>query len=155
MALIEEAKGLLAHGGNLNPSLQEVFKRGMKFWVEKKKHEKGITANNPEKELPAAPQVDAASQTHSDPRASIPPSRYIPAPIQKAVFFRAQGRCEYKPPHDGARCTSRHALELHHHHPYGRGGAHSVENLSAYCRVHNAAQARWDARQNRSVTVFG
>jgi len=44
----------------------------------------------------------------------------------------------------GRRCTARHELEYHHRHPFGRGGDHSVANLSLACRCHNGYLAEVD-----------
>jgi len=44
----------------------------------------------------------------------------------------------------GRRCTARERLEFHHRHPFGRGGDHSVENISLMCRVHNGYLAEVD-----------
>jgi hypothetical protein len=70
-----------------------------------------------------------------------PSSRYIPAPIRRAVHERDGGRCTYVDA-AGRRCTARRNLEYHHHgRPYGRGGDHSVDNLRLCCKVHNALLA--------------
>jgi hypothetical protein len=70
-----------------------------------------------------------------------PSSRYIPAPIRRAVDQRDGGRCTYTDA-AGRRCTARRNLEYHHHgRPYGRGGDHSVANLRLCCRAHNALLA--------------
>jgi len=67
-----------------------------------------------------------------------PSSRYIPAPIRRAVDERDGGRCTYTDA-AGRRCAARTNLEYHHHgRPYGRGGDHSVDNLRLCCRAHNA-----------------
>jgi hypothetical protein len=70
-----------------------------------------------------------------------PSSRYVPAPIRRAVYERDGGRCTYVDAM-GRRCTARNNLEYHHHgRPFGRGGDHSVHNLRLYCRVHNTLLA--------------
>jgi hypothetical protein len=45
---------------------------------------------------------------------------------------------------DGHRCTEQGMLELHHEEPFGRGGAHSAENVRLLCRAHNALLAELD-----------
>jgi 5-methylcytosine-specific restriction endonuclease McrA len=73
-----------------------------------------------------------------------PSSRHIPAPIRRAVHERDGGRCTYEDTR-GRRCTERHRLEFHHHgRPFGRGGAHSVENVRLMCREHNQLLAELD-----------
>jgi len=54
------------------------------------------------------------------------------------------------------RCTARQGLEFHHRHPFGRGGDHSIENVSLACHCHNGFLAEVDygreaiARHRRS-----
>ncbi len=69
-----------------------------------------------------------------------PKSRYISAPVRRAVEARDGGRCTYedKP---GRRCAKRHDLEFHHRRPFSRGGEHSPEVLCLMCRTHNALMA--------------
>jgi 5-methylcytosine-specific restriction endonuclease McrA len=88
--------------------------------------------------------------------APLPSSRYIPAPVRRAVYERDGGCCTYTDSH-GRRCSSRRDLEFHHHEqPYGRGGEHSVRNLRLMCPTHNALLAERDygtaamARHRRS-----
>ena len=63
-------------------------------------------------------------------------SRYIPAPVRRAVRQRDGNRCTFVS-RSGGRCTERRGLEFHHRHPYGRGGNHSLENVCLLCRQHN------------------
>lgn len=67
---------------------------------------------------------------------TLPSSRYIPAPVKRAVYERDKGQCTYVDP-NGRRCTERHRLEFDHRKPYGRGGNHSVNNLRLLCKAHN------------------
>jgi 5-methylcytosine-specific restriction endonuclease McrA len=86
-----------------------------------------------------------------------PATRQIPAAVKRAVYERDGGRCRYE--HEqGRRCTARQGLEFHHRHPFGRGGDHSVANISLLCHQHNAYLAEADygreaiARHRRSET---
>jgi hypothetical protein len=88
--------------------------------------------------------------------APVPSSRYIPAPVRRAVYERDGGRCTFTDS-QARRCNSRRDLEFHHHErPYGRGGEHSVRNLRLVCPTHNALLAERDygtaarARHRRS-----
>lgn len=79
------------------------------------------------------------------PRASTPAadatpsSRYIPAPIRRAVWARDDGRCAFVGTH--GRCTERGFLEFHHVKAYAGGGETSVDNLQLRCRAHNQYEA--------------
>jgi hypothetical protein len=70
-------------------------------------------------------------------------SRYIPAPIRRAVCDRDSDQCTFIDAR-GRRCTEREGLEFHHRSPYGRDGDHSVENLCLMCHVHNVYLAELD-----------
>ena len=72
-----------------------------------------------------------------------PLSRHIPAPVRRFVYERDGGQCTFVDAH-AKRCPERDRLEFHHHNPFGRGGDHSVENISLRCRQHNVYQAERD-----------
>jgi hypothetical protein len=74
---------------------------------------------------------------------SSPDSRYVPAPIRRAVSERDGDRCTFIDA-SGRRCTAREGLEFHHRSPYGRDGDHSVENLCLMCHAHNLYLAERD-----------
>ncbi len=74
---------------------------------------------------------------------SSPSSRYIPAAVKRAVCERDQRQCTFVA-EDGRRCSEREGLEFHHRKPYGRGGDHSVGNISLLCRCHNGYLAERD-----------
>jgi 5-methylcytosine-specific restriction endonuclease McrA len=75
-----------------------------------------------------------------------PSSRYIPAPVKRAVSERDRNQCTYVDAH-GRHCTERDGLQFHHRQPYGRGGDHSAENIQLICRTHNAYLAEQDYGQ--------
>ena len=62
-----------------------------------------------------------------------PTTRQIPAAVKRAVYERDGGRCRYED-EQGRRCTARQGLEFHHRRPFGRGGDHSVANVSLACK---------------------
>ena len=72
-----------------------------------------------------------------------PTSRYIPAPVKRAVRERDCDQCAFVDAR-GRRCKAREGLELHHKQPYGRGGDHNPDNLQIMCRVHNGYLAEQD-----------
>ncbi len=171
LALIQEAKSLVAHSADLNPSLAPILKKALAVWVGQLKKKKGLdegvslrgthpgippaaprgavrpalsspapssaTTSAPRSELSSKPSAPLTSNTPPAPK-----TRYIPAPLRRLVYARARGQCEFGRP--GARCESRHALEVHHLTPFARGGPHTAENLVLTCRIHNAAEGRWE-----------
>jgi hypothetical protein len=78
-----------------------------------------------------------------DQTATTADSRYIPAPIRRAVCERDSDQCTFIDAR-GRRCTEREGLEFHHRSPYGLDGDHSVENLCLMCHAHNAYLAELD-----------
>lgn len=67
-------------------------------------------------------------------------SRYVPAPVKRAVWERDGGRCAFVAL-DGHRCQARRWLEYDHVTPYAAGGPTTVDNLRLLCRVHNGHEA--------------
>jgi 5-methylcytosine-specific restriction endonuclease McrA len=78
-----------------------------------------------------------------------PSSRYIPAPVRRAVYERDNGQCSYVDV-TGRRCSEARNLEFHHIRPYGRGGDHDPSNIRLACRTHN----RWIAERNYGKDVM-
>jgi hypothetical protein len=67
--------------------------------------------------------------------------RKIPEPIKRAVFRRAEGRCQQLMP-DGSRCGAMRMVEIDHIVPVARGGGNEASNLTLLCREHNQYRAR-------------
>ena len=63
------------------------------------------------------------------------PSRTIPLDVKLKVLSRFNGEC--------ALCSEKAILELHHRHPYAKGGEETVSNLIALCPTHHAMVTRW------------
>ena len=70
-------------------------------------------------------------------------SRYIPAPVRRAVSERDGQRCRYVDS-QGRRCPERGRLEYHHRYPYALGVDHSPRNVCLMCPTHNAYLAERD-----------
>jgi hypothetical protein len=79
----------------------------------------------------------------SSPNMPPPGGRYVPAAVRGEVWRRDGGRCAFIGS-TGHRCTSRHQLQLHHLHPFARGGLPLATNLSLRCRAHNLHAAEQD-----------
>jgi hypothetical protein len=65
------------------------------------------------------------------------PSRYIAAQVQKFIWRRDQGSCQYQNTITGKKCESKHQLQIDHIHRFADGGSHKPENLRLLCRAHN------------------
>jgi hypothetical protein len=80
--------------------------------------------------------------------------RAIPAPVRRAVYERAGGRCAFMDAR-GRRCEERRWLQFHHRHPHGYGGDRTPENISLLCRSHNQHLAEIDYGQTAPRWRFG
>jgi 5-methylcytosine-specific restriction endonuclease McrA len=76
------------------------------------------------------------------PATKLPPGvrGALPAPVKRAVWTRASGRCEFAAT-EGRRCSSRHRLEIDHRMPLARGGSNELANLRLLCREHQLVEA--------------
>jgi hypothetical protein len=144
IALLERAKGLLAHNQEMNPSLASIMKKSLQALLAQKAKERGIKLASP-RLTPSEPATRGL--THDLPAASHvqgkPLQRSVGTWVKRQIFQKAKGQCEYIYL-NGTRCKSRHALEVHHVVPFARGGSNTSDNLRLYCRTHNAAQGKWD-----------
>jgi hypothetical protein len=60
---------------------------------------------------------------------------HIPNAVQREVATRDGLRCSYVSD-DGCRCSARSFLQIHHDHPWARGGTPIAENLRLLCALH-------------------
>jgi hypothetical protein len=72
--------------------------------------------------------------------------RSIPAPVRRAVYERAGGRCAFVDA-SGRRCEARRRLEFHHRHPHSHGGDRTPDNILLLCKPHNLYLAEIDYGQ--------
>jgi 5-methylcytosine-specific restriction endonuclease McrA len=63
-------------------------------------------------------------------------SRYIPAHVRRQVVERDGWRCSFVDA-NGRRCTETGGLEFHHQTPFAKGGEHTAQQISLFCRAHN------------------
>ena len=66
-----------------------------------------------------------------------PPRRHIPAAVRRHVWLRDGGRCCYRDPLTGRRCTSSHLLQIDHLLPVAEGGGPEPFNLQLACAAHH------------------
>jgi len=125
---LRRAQELLSHavpGGD--PAV--IFGRALDVLItqlEKRKHGQTDAPRTPR------PQHDPAQR-----------SRHIPLAVRREVVQRDGGRCTFTDS-EGRRCPERGLVELHHLHPWARGGTHTPEGLTLRCRAHNQLAAELD-----------
>ena len=94
---------------------------------------------------PAGGRTGAATGTAPRARGRAWPAasrRAIPAAVRRLVWQRDQGRCCYRDPISGRRCTSAHLLQLDHLLPVAQGGGADPENLRLLCSAHHRQRHR-------------
>ena len=97
---------------------------------------------------PSTSNRQKPDREHAEPtQANTKNSRYIPNEVKREVYARDAGKCAFVGT-NGRRCSERGGLEVHHIHPFARGGRATAENLKLMCRVHNQLLAEHDFRQD-------
>ena len=80
----------------------------------------------------AHPTRDSVHSRHLSP-----PRRHIPAAVRRHIWQRDGGRCCYRDPLSGRRCTSSHLLQIDHLLPVSEGGGPEPSNLVLRCFAHH------------------
>ena len=81
---------------------------------------------------PPDASAGAAAHTTREPvhsRHQSPRRRHIPAAVRRHIWQRDGGRCCYRDPLTGRRCTSSHLLQIDHLLPVSEGGGPEPSNL--------------------------
>ena len=89
---------------------------------------------------PPDASAGAAAHTTREPvhsRHQSPPRRHIPAAVRRHIWQRDGGRCCYRDPLSGRRCTSSHLLQIDHLLPVAQGGGPEPSNLVLRCFAHH------------------
>ena len=89
---------------------------------------------------PPDASAGAAAHTTRDSvhsRHQSPPRRHIPAAVRRHIWQRDGGRCCYRDPLSGRRCTSSHLLQIDHLLPVAQGGGPEPSNLVLRCFAHH------------------
>ena len=89
---------------------------------------------------PPDASAGAAAHTTREPvhsRHLSPPRRHIPAAVRRHIWQRDGGRCCYRDPLTGRRCTSSHLLQIDHLLPVSEGGGPEPSNLVLRCFAHH------------------
>ena len=142
---LELARDLMRHtqpDGDLAP----ILSRALDLLIEQlMKRRFGARSPQPRAARKSTPDTPDAARpttpgTTQPNKASPATSRQIPRSTRRIVAERDGLRCAWHAP-DGTRCEARAWLEADHHHPRGRGGDASPENIRLLCRAHNLRAA--------------
>ena len=91
-------------------------------------------AKSDEKAAQSPPQPTRAITSAPKERGA---GRSIPQATKREVWWRDEGRCSYKDPMTGRRCTSRHLLQIDHIRSFALGGGADPDNLRLLCAAHH------------------
>jgi hypothetical protein len=135
--LLKRVRDLVSTQMGKSATLEETLRVALTLYIEKKDPmEKAKRAEIKEvKPVPGQVGSTRASQISKNTSARQNP-RFIPAKLEHAVRLRDQGQCTFKTT-QGARCTERRWLDIHHVKPLSEGGATTLENLTLICRGHH------------------
>jgi len=130
MEKLEAAKDALSHS-RPGADAETILEAGLDLVLERVARRKGLVKRPRTVVAPVAPAGDEVS---GDPR-------YVPAAVQREVWVRDEGRCQWAL-EGGGICGSTHLVELDHTVPVGRGGKPTVDGVRVLCRFHNDLAAR-------------
>ncbi len=130
-AKLAKLKGLLAHRTKGNSTYAKLFEVMAEIVIEEVDPQGKVSEESPA-ENPTSPARE---------RGVVRRARYIPRKVNRELWRRAGGRCEYVDPETNKRCESKWGLERDHVVPFGQGGSSSSENLRLICRTHNGLAA--------------
>jgi hypothetical protein len=123
---LRQAQDLLRHRVPTS-ELAVVFDKALDALIEKLKKERfAVGTRSRNQSAPARPA----------PVPSAFPSRHIPAAIRRAVYERAEGRCEFVD-EEGRRCSETGGLEFDHLEGFARTHVHDVDTIRLACHGHN------------------
>jgi hypothetical protein len=138
---LEVARDALSHS-HPGADAEAILEAGLDLLIERHAKRKGIVAK-PRKA--SAPLARIAGRGEGGCEPVTPPStegsRHIPAHVQREVWIRDGGRCQW-PIDGGGICGSTHRIQFDHIVPRARGGVSTVVNLRLACQVHNLLAAR-------------
>ena len=161
MKKFKEIKDLIAHQ-NPSPSYQELFHMMSDFMLDridpirkaqritrrqerKKEDRKGeqtglekISDHEDSLLQPAEVQHKVQNQVQNPPETQ---SRHCSAQTERAVWVRAQSRCEHMDEKTGHRCAETKRLQLDHVIPYAISHDSSEQNIQLVCTAHNLYRA--------------
>jgi len=132
---LELSRALLSHAIP-NGDLAEVLERGLDALLEKTQRQRFAQTKSPKRRANSRGLDETA-------RGSATRREHIPNATRREIVDRDGLCCTYVAA-DGRRCSARAFLEIHHEHPWARGGAPSTDNLRMLCASHNRLLAERD-----------
>jgi hypothetical protein len=137
---LEHAVDLLSHS---NPSgdLSVVIERALDLLIERVEKERFAQTKSPRCSRDSDPEKNGKSTQGSIFHAGV--RGHIPNATKRQIASRDGLRCTFVGG-DGQRCTASKFTQIHHEHPWARGGSETVDNLRILCAAHNRLLAERD-----------
>jgi hypothetical protein len=82
-------------------------------------------------------------------------TRHIPLQVQRAVWLRDGGCCQFRDEESGRVCGSRRWVQIDHILEFSRGGKHEISNLRLLCGAHNRYAFRRNVRAEAARAAAG
>lgn len=140
---LEVARDALSHS-HPGADAEAILEAGLDLLIERHAKRKGIVAKPRKASSPLA-RIAGEGKGEGGCVRTTPPSakesRHIPAHVQREVWIRDGGRCQW-PVADGEVCGSTRRIQFDHIVPRARGGASTAANLRLTCQFHNLLAAR-------------
>jgi len=129
---LDRMRALISHS-NPTGDLAIVIERALEIAIEQVEKQRFAKTDQP--------RCGAQSGVEKRPRPTT--RKHVPNAVRREIALRDELRCSYLAS-NGQRCTARAFLQIHHEHPWARGGGETVSNLRLLCGPHNRLIARRD-----------
>jgi hypothetical protein len=131
---LEAARDALSHS-HPGASRDEIIEAGLDLLLERAAKRRGLVTT-PRRKAPTSGDPSADGGACAKPR-----SRYVPAPVRRAVWKRDGGKCQW-PIDGGGICASTYQVEIDHIGGFALGAGTTAEECRLLCRVHQDVSAR-------------
>ena len=135
MKKVSEVRALLSNRFPTGVSFENVFETALDAFLDKHS-----PVNRSERRRARRVKKGQQKNRPAEACATGAHSRHVSITTRDAVFERDNGRCAYVGL-SGRRCNARHALQVDHVIPFGRGGGNGLSNLRLLCAAHNKLEA--------------
>jgi hypothetical protein len=144
-AKLDQLRNLMAHR-NSNPTMAELIEFAVDLSIKKLnpvKHKITTAAVATCDKNSKAVDGGNADDHSGDAKVKVSSAtRYISAAMERHIWVRDEGCCQFFDILTGRKCGSTFALQIDHIHPFSLGGTNDKENLRLLCRAHNNWRTR-------------
>ena len=140
---LELARALMSHSVP-SGDFAELLERALDELIAKTQRQRFAQSKSLQRAKPSKPSKPArARKARVVLRRNAMHREHIPNAVRREVVARDGLRCTFVG-EDGCRCAASSFLQIHHDHPWAKGGESTVNNLRMLCAAHNALRAEQD-----------